>query len=337
MKEKGSILIVSLWALGILFLLAVGLAYRVGLELQMTRYAKERLIAFYAARAGLERAMALLLEDSASGEVDSFQERWSHDPSLFQEGEVGEGFYTISYTLAESEEERVEGEEALRYGMEDEESRIPLNEAKAEVFQRIPEIEETLVTSLRAWRGDEGLSPELLASEDNYYASLERPYARKGKLFETMEELLLVRGMTPSLYETFKAHFTVYGSGTVNLNTASQEVLELLGLEEGIAEEIARVRRGDDGILGTEGAYLFESVSDLTSDPELKDLLGLDQDQQYRLINFESANRSLLSVQSTAFRIHVEGHLHQGRTKKEIVAVVSRSEGKGVILAWHED
>ena len=330
-NKKGSILIVSLWVVTILFLLAIGLAYRVGLELHITRYAKERLKVFYIAKAGLSQAVAVLLKDSTSNAIDTFQEEWSEAPSLFKEKEIGDGFFSVSHVTRESS-----GGGKVRYGMTDEESRIPLNLVKADVLERIPGLEPSLVLSLRAWRGDTDLSDEVIASEESYYASLDKPYPRKGKPFETLEELLLVNGITPDLFEELKSVFTVYGSGKVNLNTASRETFVFLGLEESIAQRIQEVRQGEDGMSGTADDYSFEAVSDLVS-LKTGDLLGLDQDQQLALTNFLTKNQELLSVQSTAFRLQVEGRLRQARVRKRIVAVVDRTALEETIRYWHEE
>lgn len=329
MRRRGSILIVSLWVLAILFLLAVGLAYRVGLELRMTRYGQERLKTFYIAKAGLEQAMTLLKEED-SKEADAFKEPWSEDESLFKESGIGDGFFSVRYSFQEL------GGEVIRYGMQDEESRISLNAADREILQRVPGVDEVVALSIRAWRGDPELTPDQLALEDDYYASLENPYPRKGKPFESLEELLLVKGMTASLFGEMKNSFTVYGSGKVNLNTASAEILKRLGLEEATALRIVEARKGEDGLLGTEDDVVFENVNDLVSSPDLMTLLGLGTTQQTALISFLSTRPGpeMLGVQSTAFRVETEGRLRQGNVKKRIVAVVDREK---TVHYWHED
>lgn len=320
----------ALWVVAILFVLAVGLAYRVGLELHLTRYAQDRLKAFYIARAGLEWASAFLNDENAHS-IYAFQASAQQEgESPFKESPVGDGFFSVHYVL------RSEGTEEIQYGMQDEESRIPLNTATAEVFQKVPGLEEELIVSLRAWRGDPGLTQAQLARENDYYATLEKPYPRKGKLFQTLEELLLVKGMTPSRFEEVKPYFTVYGSAKVNLNTAPVTTLEILGLDPEIARRLVRARLGEDGVMGTEDDYLFEDLSDVST-PEFSALLGLIQDQPFQLTSFISTRQPLLTVSSTAFRIQVEGRLRRGGVRKEIVAIVDRSAGKGTLRYWHEN
>ena len=45
---------------------------------------------------------------------------------------------------------------------------------------------------------------------------------------ESLDELLLVNGMTKDIFERIKDYVTVWGSGMVNINTAGREVLWLL-------------------------------------------------------------------------------------------------------------
>ncbi|MFH1857572.1 MAG: hypothetical protein ABH845_01525 [Candidatus Omnitrophota bacterium] len=330
-KVKASVLIVTLWVLAILLLLAVGLAYRVGLDLHMTRYARDQMKAYYAAKAALAQAMVLLEEDSASTAVDTFQEAWSEAESLFKAGEVGDGVFSVYYTVTDEA-----GNESKRYGMQDEESRLPLNRVSAEVLQRVPGLEEDQAVAIRAWRGDKNFSPEQLVIEDHYYETLVTPYSRKGKPFETLEELLLVRGITPAHYEEFRQFFTVYGSGKVNLNTVSAEALVLMGLDPVLAQQISEARKGEDGVLGSPDDFIFNSVPDLVSQKFGK-LLRLDQDQQLALVNFMSAYQEMLDVRSSAFRIQVEGRLKQNHIKKRILVVADRSEVPSRIRYWHEN
>ncbi len=330
-RTRGSVVIVTLWTLAILFLLAIGLAYRVGLELRMVQYGQDRLKAFYIAKGGLERAMSLLLKEGGEGVVDSFQDSWSQDEALFKESVLGDGSFTIRYTR-----KHPDGTESARYGMEDEESRIPLNAASEVVLQRVKDLDEKIALSLRVWRGDKDISPDQLTEEKSYYSALEKPYSLKGEPFESVEELLLVRGMTPALFGTMKTLFTVYGSGKVNLNTASVETLKTLGLDQKVAERFAEAREGDDGLLGTEDDAVLQSPSELIS-MEMMNRLHLDQDGQIALNNFLSGQAALLSVQSTAFRANLEGHLLQGHVTKKMTAVLDRFKGKGTVPYWHEE
>ena len=312
--NQGAILIISLWVLALLSILAVGLAYRLSLELRLADYDLGRLNLFYLAQAGLRQASALLLQDDA--EIDSLRDAWAESSDPDQPTPFGEGTFFLV--------------------IEDEFSRPNLNVADSETLLRIPGMEESVVLSLRAWRGDQDLSPSQLDQEEAYYRSLNRPIERERKPFQSLEELTLVRGMTPSLYETLQARFTVYGPGKINLNTVSRETWVFLGLEDSLARAILLYRTGEDGEEGTEDDHLFHTVSDLT-DETLLETLGLSTDQRLALVNFVTKYQGILTVQSNHFRVRCKAVSKNGITK-EVVAVLQRvPEGLPVIKYWHED
>jgi general secretion pathway protein K len=71
-------------------------------------------------------------------------------------------------------------------------------------------------------------------AEDGFYQSLPRPYERKNAALDSFEELHRVRGMSEDFWSTFidpdpddptKRVVTVWGQGTVNVNTANAQTL----------------------------------------------------------------------------------------------------------------
>ena len=59
----------------------------------------------------------------------------------------------------------------------------------------------------------------------------------------SIEEWLLVPGMTLELWNRLKSSVTVYGSGKVNLNTVSKETLMVLGVSNSLADRIIAYRK----------------------------------------------------------------------------------------------
>ena len=92
---------------------------------------------------------------------------------------------------------------------------------------------------------------------------MEIPYECKDGKFEVLEELLLIRGMTPEIYSKIKGAVTVYGNGRININTVGLDVLQALGLSKSFAERIIKYRQGDDEEDGTEDDNIFDSVEDI--------------------------------------------------------------------------
>ncbi len=72
------------------------------------------------------------------------------------------------------------------------------------------------------------------AIEDTFYSSLKKPYKRKNAPYDSLEELHMVRGLSDDLWFTLidpdatnpkKRNVTVWGQGTVNVNSANAATL----------------------------------------------------------------------------------------------------------------
>jgi general secretion pathway protein K len=72
------------------------------------------------------------------------------------------------------------------------------------------------------------------AAEDSFYELLKRPYQRKNAAFDSLEELHKLRGFSDDFWATFiepdpdkpeKRTVTVWGQGTINVNTANPQTL----------------------------------------------------------------------------------------------------------------
>lgn len=111
----------------------------------------------------------------------------------------------------------------------------------------------TVVDSILDWRDDEGDEDEIThanGAEADYYAGLPRPYAIKNGRFDSLEELLLVRGVTPELFygsdeqPGLRDIFSVDGrSKFINVMQAPAAVLRvLLNIDEETAQGLIAER-----------------------------------------------------------------------------------------------
>ena len=125
---------------------------------------------------------------------------------------------------------------------------------------------DIIVDSILDWKDADDLH-RLSGAENDYYRSLPGPYKARDADFETLEELLLVRGITPEiLYGTDETkgiiHFlTVHGkTAQVNLNAAPKEILAALpGGDAAMADRIIEFRASaetgvEDGVKELLGA-----------------------------------------------------------------------------------
>jgi general secretion pathway protein K len=68
-------------------------------------------------------------------------------------------------------------------------------------------------------------------AESDYYAGLEPPYRCRNKPLDTTQELLLLKGVTPEVFNRIRDYVTVKGDGKVNINSAPKLVIESLSQE----------------------------------------------------------------------------------------------------------
>jgi general secretion pathway protein K len=130
------------------------------------------------------------------------------------------------------------GDGAIRVTVEDEERKLNLNLL---VLQNGNAVDENRLGQFRLLLTQLGLDPSLAdavvdwldnddsprvgGAESSYYEALPFPYKAKNDLFDSIDELRLVRGFTPEIFEKLRPFVTVTSSGKVNINTAPKEVL----------------------------------------------------------------------------------------------------------------
>jgi general secretion pathway protein K len=102
-----------------------------------------------------------------------------------------------------------------------------------------------------------------LGAESDYYINLEPGYSCKNGPLEAIEELLLVKGMTPEILERIGDCITVNGGGKVNINYASKLVVQ--SLSERIDPVLAQM------IIDRRDIAPFESVAELRNVPGMTD------------------------------------------------------------------
>jgi len=330
--SRGSILIVALWSLCLLSMftvvLGVGIRQRMGLVQRLD--ASERLR--FAAEAGVKMAMAELRREDETPDFDALNEPWSNLPSAFKEVVIGECLVSVGYDYRE------DGAVKTRFGLLDEESKINLNTADVRTITRLlilaagldEEDAKRLAYRIVDWRDpDSAYQHPNYGAEDSDYRFLKNPYEAKDAPFETLDEILLVMGMTDDLYERIGEYATVYGKGTVNINTTSRVVLLSMGIKEGLVDRIMRYRNGEDLQEGTPDDQLFLEPQGIVA--EISQGLHLSPSELAELSNaFTQGN---FSTTSNTFMIRSVARSTIQRDRFQVVTVVDRS---GEVLYWRE-
>lgn len=332
--RAGSILITTLWVMAILTLLAIGIGIRMAVEIKLTGYAINRAKALYLAEAGLRKAVSLLLEDN-NRELDSLNEIWStgydaeEEEYLLKDIKLGDGAFTVSFPAGSDED----GKPVYLYGASAEDGRININKAdKADDLTGLLGITEEIAECILDWKDSDSLA-RVNGAEDSDYEESVPPYRCKDAPFSVAEELLLVKGMTPEIFGGIKGLITVYGdSPKVNVNVVPEAVLSALAgtMFEELPAKIVSFRNGQDGISGTADDRIFDNVTLISAQAALT---GAELERMEYLINEKKA----FKLKSDVFRISSTGSVRDGRVKKTIEAVVSRTADGAEILYYGEE
>ena len=346
-SKKGSILILTLWVLSFLTIFAVGLSYNVSGQLRMASHFQDRLKAYYLANAGIERAIVELAADQTPAS-DSLNEVWANNEEFFKEAPIGNGYITLSYTMtmvgeneeAESGEDESEedgAQQVVFYGVMDENSRVNINKVPVNILEilleRIADLDKgeaaEIANAIVDWRDtDIVISPG--GAESSYYEGLEVPYECKNGEFQAIEELLLVKGMTPEIFSKLQNVITIYGEGKININTVDATTLYGLGLDMDFAEAVVEFRLGNDAEMGTDDDNVFTTTGELRN-------IGPFFTEESTQLNYILG---VLTVKSDIFRINSFGIFETGqrRLHRNIVCVVKRQKAAPPeILYWREN
>lgn len=151
-------------------------------------------------------------------------------------------------------------------------------------------------------------------AESGYYGRSGLSYKCRNAPVETIEELLLVKGISPEAFERLRDHLTVYGDGKINVNSASG--LTLASLSENMDAALAQV------IIERRRLKPFENVA------ELRDLPGMTDGLFYaisRTLTVDPKNRY--------YNVTVRGDVDSlDRTVTAILRMNEKSKSVDVVL-----
>jgi len=243
-----------LWTLFILGALAIAINSYVWPQLNFAGKFRDRAKALYAAKAGAKLVIAQVVQYKSAG-YDSLKDPWYGDASLRDVFPCEGRFAAL-------------GDTPFTVSVEDEERKININKVKQDTLKQIFMLTEAadeqaakeIAASIVDWR-DADDKPLENGAETGYYAGQEPSYPCKNADFQVLGELLQVRGMTQQIFDASKDYLTVYGIGSVNLNTCEDMVLRALGASEELARKIIAYRKGADGEEGTDDDMVFDNIS----------------------------------------------------------------------------
>ncbi len=232
MRRNGSALVMALMVLTVIVGLVAALAPLVRVDVRAAGQEADAQRALYLARGGVNLALAALEQDKQqTPNVVGLDQDWA---TL---GAQGQNAYPL-------------GQGQFRLEVIDASSRLDLNQVDPATLSNLPGIDPTTVAEILAWRSPSGANNSSSGSSEDY-ESLPRPYRLKAAPFDSVDELLLVQGVTPLLLygpqdgtvvqnqapwvdllsvDTSSPNTDSAGRPRLTLNTASAQQLAQLGL-----------------------------------------------------------------------------------------------------------
>jgi DNA uptake protein ComE-like DNA-binding protein len=271
-----------LWCLALLSVIVIGVLHTARMDLLVVKNYGDRIQAHYLALAGIEKARALLYRDAhdRSRSQKNHSGNFYDDAQQFREIPFGRGVFSVV------RRGRADEGGGIIFGVSDEESRLNVNTASADQLAKLQNMTPDVVAAIVNWRGGDSAT---VTAEAQYYAGLQPPYQPRLGPFQTVRELLMVRGVTPELFLGRDVHqngmlaaggndltgsidsadlgwagMLTVDSAVQNLNAAGEDRVNIQSADENsltavrdITPAIARA------IVAYRGQHRFESIADL--------------------------------------------------------------------------
>ncbi len=305
-------MILAFWALSLLSLFAIYMGQGVRQKLALMDRLIQRSQLQAIAEAGVRRGEAELRKPDTDAAIDSLKEPWAQARSMYKDVKVGVGVFSLNIV--------------------DEERKVNINTAGLDVLKRLfkevsnvdDAASEEIASAIIDWRDADSVSLAL-GAESSYYSTLRYPYPCKDAGFDLLDELLLVRGVTATIYNSVKNHLTIYGQGRVNVNTAATAALMALGLDKKLADKILLFRAGKDGVEGTEDDNVFVGSTNIV--PQLSQFMSLSPEELTLLSQFASSG--LVSAASEYFTVFAQAGYGYKKGTQSVTCVFQRIPVEG--------
>lgn len=274
-NEKGIALFLVLWVLTLLSVIVGEFCFAMRTEVNITYNFKRQTEAYYIALAGVNRAIGELIRNEVIPPKANFakivgKEEEPEDEEKDDRWRINVDIPPVPYG---------QGQFEVKIGNET--GKININGANESVLKMMlkgfdleGQQESIIVDSIIDWRDKNNLH-RINGAEDDYYRSLPEPYECKDGYFDSVEELLMVRGMTPEIFyggisdmvtalkppeqnERIVSGFKVFRVDLkkININAAPLKVLLALpSMTEDLVQEIMDFRKERD----------FRSLTEISS------------------------------------------------------------------------
>lgn len=342
-RASGFAVLMVLIAVTVLSILAGALAIFMKVESQLTQYSNDSEKLLWIGRAGVERARWILAQEP--GSPTSLKQIWAGGP--------GDGPETNGPLAGISLADFPVGDGAVSLKITELESKINVNRADAPLLTQAltaMDVDASAISevsdSIQDWiDADDNVRPA--GAESDYYQGLNPAYYAKNAPMDDIEELQLVKGVTPLMFKggtatnvdsPFQHHklgfgnapgqaedypfglrdvFTPYSSGKINVNTADANVLACIpGMDENSAGAILTYRDSEGGPNATGVITDLGQLQGVLPNPQ-----ALQQLQRY------------CGVAGATYEVRATARC--GPSEREFVAVLFRNGPNVQIVGFH--
>lgn len=323
-RERGVALILVLWVFMTLGVVALDFSRYMRDDAMAALNLADETRGYYLALAGMNRA----IYDATREREEQLGAAGEAAEADAGNDQAGDGVPDVERITADGQwHEGTFGGGTWAVRMTDEAGRVSLNKAPEAIIRRIVtsvlsggnvtegiDVHEqrdidTIVDSIRDWRDCDSLT-RVNGAEDDYYLGLRRPYHAKNGFFDSVQELLSVRGVTPDLFygrdgmpglvDVFSAQGR---SEHLNPEAVTVPVAQaLLGIDRETAESFL-AGRAEDPL----GIALFFKQQLAALDPSLEQFVQ--------------------AAAAETVRIEARGDAHAARNQASVYAVVQIAGG----------
>ena len=328
-RDRGIALIIVMIMVAALTVIVTGFAYSMRVETKLARNTRFNPEMDWLGRSGVELAR-FLLSKRARGEeqMDALHQKWAGGS-----GRIGMGAMDELEPWEELPMTNVKlGNGTFSIKITDMERKLNINSAPEPLLRYILEMHggvdatdvDVFIDSLRDWKDPDENHGLNGAESDFYLREYYPPYYSKNGPLDHITELKLVQGFkeNPSIYNVFAKNFTAISGGLINVNTASQQVIELLpGMDPLIAAEIVMYRAGPDGSIGTEDDMPYRRPNDIGA---VLEPFGMDP----------GSIQQFLATESATFEVEITAKI--GLQQRKYISLLRRLSPQDIrILYFH--
>jgi general secretion pathway protein K len=322
-NERGMALLITILIISLILVITLRFNTSMRSSLTSASNLQDNIALDYMAKSIINASRAVLSVDAAESNFDSLHEDWAnlalasqYFSYFFNRGQGGMSIIDHSGRLQVNSLITKNGEEWV---VNEEQENIWINLLSREEFGLGEEGAAGIVEALIDWIDEDDETLGFGGAESSYYQGLETPYSPRNGPMEFIEELLLVRGITPELFygtediPGLATLVTPHGlDGRININTADPLVLGALSelLDENMVDGMVAYRDNEENDLSNPEWYKLAPAfpSDIIIPP------------------------TLITTSSAYFEIFTE--VVRDKMRKKVRGMISRGPGTSTQLIY---